>query len=131
MTSKIPNGLRVEVYWNLRKELYSVRALQDHGEHIKKGRVIGHQSFVRLDNAKFVVQPAGLARVRREGVKNVHAFIRGTWEAGPMAAGPHHPDQQVSYNPYKAGNFVMRSTGEPVTEADSVTLTHTGQAYIG
>ena len=66
-------NIRVEVYWNLHKRLFSVRALE--GEN--KGRVIDHAYGVRLSDATFVSQPAGRERVRREGVKNVHAFVRG------------------------------------------------------
>ena len=116
--------MQVEVYRNLHTGSWSIRSTAS-------GRVVDRADTVYITGAKLVVRPAGRAKVLQEQRKNVHAFIRGTWEAGPVVAGPHHPDQQVSYNPYKAGNFVMRSTGEPVTEANSVTLTHTGQAYIG
>jgi hypothetical protein len=65
--------MRVECYFNLRTHLWSVRAL----EGPDAGRVIGHAEKVLIRYARFVVQPAGRERVRREGVKNVHAFVRG------------------------------------------------------
>ena len=40
-------NIRVEVYWNLHKRLFSVRALE--GEN--KGRVIDHAYGVRLSDA--------------------------------------------------------------------------------
>ena len=111
----------VEVYRNLHTGSWSIRSS-------KTGLVIDHADQVHLTGAKLVVQPAGRAKVLREKRKNVHAFIRG--ERVPMAADPQPADQQVSYNPYKCGSFVIKSTGEPITEAGSVTLTAEGHAYI-
>ena len=111
----------VEVYRNLHTGSWSIR-------DSKTGLVVDHAEQVCLAGAKLVVQPAGRAKVLREQRKNVHAFIKG--EQVDVVAGPHHPDQRVSYNPYKCGSFVLKATGEPVTEADSVTLTAGGHAYI-
>lgn len=65
--------MRVEVYRNLNKNCFSVRAL----EGPEKGRVIEHVRSVAIKSPQFVVQPAGREKARREGYKNVHAFIRG------------------------------------------------------
>ena len=111
----------VEVYRNLHTGSWSIR-------DSRTGLVVDHAEQVCLAGARLVVQPAGRAKVLREQRKNVHAFIKG--ERVPMVAGPHHPDRQVSYNPYKCGSFVLKATGEPITEADSVTLTASGHAYI-
>jgi hypothetical protein len=99
--------MRVEVYWNLHKKLFSVRALE--GEN--KGRVIDHAYSVKLEEASFVVQPAGRERVRREGKKNVHAFVRGH-----LADYNHAPKMSypVTYNPYMYDSFVQADTKKPV-----------------
>ena len=99
--------MRVEVYWNLHKKLFSVRALE--GEN--KGRVIEHAYKVKLEEASFVVQPAGRERVLREGKKNVHAFVRG--RLAPYIEGPRR-SYPVTYNPYKYDSFVQPETEKPV-----------------
>ena len=65
--------MRVELYWNIPKKKYSVRALE--GEH--KGKVFTHVRYAEIIDAEFVVQPSGQKRVRESGQKNVHAFVRG------------------------------------------------------
>ena len=117
--------MRVEVYWNLHKRLFSVRALE--GEH--KGRVIDHAYGVTLKDAKFVVQPAGRERVRREGKKNVHAFVRGrlcflsingdTFGRDGLLL-PH--GQKITYNPFAHDTFVELNNKSPVHEANIVAM---------
>ena len=114
-------NIRVEVYWNLHKRLFSVRALE--GEN--KGRVIEHAYGVRLSDATFVSQPAGRERVRREGVKNVHAFVRGRMEHYDGADWwPGWPNARtgVTYHPYKYDTFVEVGTEEPVHKASTVLM---------
>lgn len=65
--------MRVEVYWNLHKNRFSVRALDGRD----KGIVIAHCEYVALTDATFHVQQAGRRRVIETGRKNVHAVIRG------------------------------------------------------
>lgn len=61
--------MRVEIYWNLHRKCFSVRV---------GGRVVAHaDAFIMARSVAFVVQPAGNAKVRRTGKKNVHAFVRG------------------------------------------------------
>ena len=96
------NKMKVQVYYNLHKKRLSVRSAET-------GLVINHADIVALDNAKFHVQPAGRAKVRREKRKNVHAYV-----SGDLAA-----KQQVDsgildeayYNPYK-NDFFVNSKGE-------------------
>ena len=75
---------RVEVYRNLNFGCFSVRALG--GKH--KGLVIDHVIQITLENAEFVVQPAGNRRVRDEKRKNVHAFVRGEKSGGGKIENP-------------------------------------------
>lgn len=103
--------MKVEVYFNLHKKCLSVRAL----EGDRKGRVIAHTDAVELFDVTFAVQPAGRAKVLREGRKNVHAFVRGIWVA-PMGAEAWQTTP-VTYNPYKYESFVNREDETPVTKA--------------
>jgi hypothetical protein len=96
MTPTVPQ--RVEVYRNLHKNCYSVRALN--GEN--KGRVIDHVQSITLKDATFVVQPAGRNRVLREQRKNVHAFVRGTTTDQPVKHG-----LSVRYDPYLNDAFIV------------------------
>tara|TARA_R110002020_G_scaffold43230_1_gene125895 strand:+ start:2358 stop:2714 length:357 start_codon:yes stop_codon:yes gene_type:complete len=108
--------MRVQVYWNLTKDCWSVVALE--GEH--KNRVVDHVDQVYLEAATFAVQPAGNARVRAEGRKNVHAFVRGN-RVGAL------PDERrscrhVMYNPYKYESFVFVDDKAPIESAKTVSL---------
>lgn len=104
----IPIGTKVEVYWNLHKKVYSVRARS--GE--QRGRVIAHVRDFTLTNVTFSVSQAGRERVLAEGRKNVHAFVRGEW-AGPTEV----MMSKVTYNPYKYTTFVRARDGIAVVAA--------------
>ncbi len=115
---------RVEVYWNLHKKTYSVRDLSGPN----KGRVTSHSDSITIKDVTFVVQPAGRARVMRDRVKNVHAFVRGVpHDRTDEEINARMVDQatgrgswtRVSYNPYKAGSF-LSSDGDPISRADLV-----------
>ena len=99
----------VEVYFNLHKNLFSVR---------HEGRVIDHTHKIMLRDAKFVVQPGGRARVLREGRKNVHAWVKGEMIGDIMH---HNCCHRIVYNPYKYESFVDKGEN-PVYEAERVFL---------
>ena len=105
---------RVRIYWNLHKKIWS---LQD----CKTGLVTKHVTAFTLHSAKFVVRPAGQAKVRREGKKNVHAFAVGTggFRDGIATCLSGRP---VTYNPYVNDTFVFADTGEPVTEVQAISV---------
>lgn len=69
----LSEGLLVDVYRNLHKHCWSVRAAC--GSH--RGRVIGHANSVLLRHCTFHVSEGGRLRAVREGRKNVHAHVRG------------------------------------------------------
>jgi len=102
--------MRVEVYFNLHKYVWSVRSA-------RTGRVILHTDKVHIRNPEFVVRQAGRERVLREGKKNVHAFVRG--EATYFDDfDPNYLDYTlVSYNPYKFDTFVDVYDTTPVRTA--------------
>lgn len=93
--------MKVFVYFNLHKKLFSVKALE--GE--KKGKVICHLDTINLKDVEFRVSKAGRERVLREHRKNVHAGVVGTVIS--YAQSPAMRDIDViKYNPYKADTFV-------------------------
>lgn len=107
---KVRPGDYVRVYRNLRlssdgRKVYSV---------LRGGRVVAHVHQIMLKDAKFQVQPAGRARVRRERRKCVHAFVAGTVTEsafGTDASG--RLPARVTYNPYQDDQFRCRSrTGD-------------------
>lgn len=105
--------MKVFVYFNLHKKVWSVRALE--GE--RKGRVVAHSEEVHLLNAKPKVSEAGRQRVLQEKRKNVHAGIVGEWVS-------HCPKWwyvdlvQPTYNPYKYKTFVDKTTEKEWTGSD-------------
>ena len=104
----------VEVYWNLRKRTWSVRA--------KDTRlVIDHKDSILLKDAILSVKQGGRERVLRDQQKNAHAFAIGEVVDLDRLIYPY--DSQVIYNPYKHTSFVMADTEEPIYKADHVYLT--------
>ena len=107
--------MRVEVYFNLHKHLFSVRSA-------RSGRVILHTDKVHLRNPEFVVRQGGRQRVLREGKKNVHAFVRGDcpfYRLNPRNA----TLDTITYNPYKYETFVYEDNGKPCLQSDYAELT--------
>ena len=100
--------MRVEVYFNLHKHLFSVRSA-------RSGRVILHTDRVHIHNPEFVVRQGGRQRVLREGKKNVHAFVRG--EATYFSKYDCPTLDNVGYNPYKYDSFVKWVDETPVRRA--------------
>lgn len=107
--------MRVYVYFNLHKNLWSVRALE--GEN--KGRVIQHASEVYLSDCTFKVSEAGRQRVLREMQRNVHAGVTGDLADRPPRTAP---SDRITYNPYKHATFVRADSLEPVHRAAGVLL---------
>ena len=117
-----------DVYRNLNKGGLSAKAVS--GEN--RGRVVERAGTALVEGATFRVQRAGLMRARREGQRNVHAFVRG--EASMGADVRHvfeHPDAvPVRYNPFLADHFVRADNGEPVTEARVVGISEGRMAAL-
>lgn len=109
------NTMSVEIYFNLHKKVYSVR---------HKGKVIEHATAVTVMDPKFVVQPAGRAKVLRDKVKNVHAFVRtdDMWtvetDLNYEFCEPFLPSERIKYNPYMADTFVSCATGDAIHKAE-------------
>jgi hypothetical protein len=58
----------VRVYRNLRRKCYSI---------VQDDRVVAHATALAIVGARFAVSAAGRARARRDGRKNVHAWVIG------------------------------------------------------
>jgi hypothetical protein len=108
--------MRVFVYFNLHKLLWSVRAL----EGPDKGRVIQHAHEVHLVDCTFKVSEAGRQRVLSERRKNVHSGVVGRLTDAAPANTP--AGLRVTYNPYKYATFVRPDTFEAVHAAARVHL---------
>jgi hypothetical protein len=94
--------MKVFVYYNLHKHLWSIKAL----EGKDKGRVIAHRKELALFRCTPKVSQAGRKRVLKEKRKNVHAGMVGTWYRCNLR---HDLDRRgVTYNPYKYESFVYR-----------------------
>jgi len=89
---------QVRLYWNSHKKLFSVQAPYPSDRGVK-WIVVGHTANVQLTNCTFQVSAAGHRRALREGVKNVHAFVRGTL-AGVDAVEIPEEQTDVLYNVY-------------------------------
>jgi len=107
--------MRVEVYFNLHKHVFSVR-------QCSTGRVILHTDKVHIRDPEFVVRKSGRDRVLREGKKNVHAFVRGEISYFPDFDPDYLGYSLVAYNPYKYDTFVDVEGITPVRTAKRAAL---------
>lgn len=117
--------MKVFVYFNLHRKLWSVKALS--GE--SKGRVIGHFHHVGVRRATFKVSEAGRQRVIREQRKNVHAGVKGelVWTDKENYTSGIVLGHKVTYNPYKFNTFVDKETLRPVHHAAEVWMDATNR----
>ena len=101
--------MKVFVYFNLHKRVFSVKAL----EGAEKGRVIGHRTSLAIYSPVFKVSEAGRQRVVREKRKNVHAGVVGFLTAPYDWTKELVEWTPVTYNPYIFSSFVTM-LGKPV-----------------
>ena len=104
--------MKVFVYFNLHKRVFSVKAL----EGAEKGRVIGHRTSLAIYSPVFKVSEAGRQRVVREKRKNVHAGVVGFLTAPYDWTKELVEWTPVLYNPYVFSSFVT-PRGKPVHKA--------------
>ena len=91
------NTDRIRAYYNLHRKCFSV---QDY----KTGLVIEHTDKLFVTNAMFVVRKSGNERVKKEGKKNVHAFVNGIRQSKWQNT-DHCNNYEVKYNPYTMDFF--------------------------
>lgn len=112
--------MKVFVYFNLHKKLFSIKAL----EGPNKGRVVGHSNCITLKDVQFKVSEAGRQRVLRERKKNVHAGVVGHWNGELAMDIVHRCITSVTYNPYKYDSFVYKDNESPIQKASQAFLTN-------
>ena len=91
------NTDRIRVYYNLHRKCFSIQDYQT-------GLVTEHTDKLFMTNAMFVVRKSGNERVKKEGKKNVHAFVNGIrqpkWQNTDNCN-----NYEVKYNPYTMDFF--------------------------
>ena len=109
-------GKRVYVYYNLHTHTWSVRL---------GSKVVLHTDYIKLKDVEFRVRVGGREKVRAEQSKNVHAFVIGNIVnyslPGEEIPSPTLP-VEVTYNPYRYNNFVVKSSEEELFNADEVEM---------
>ena len=90
------NTDRIRTYYNLHRKCFSIQDYQT-------GLVTEHIDKLFMTNAMFVVRKSGNERVKKEGKKNVHAFVNGIRQ--PKWITPHLSYQEVKYDPYTMDYF--------------------------
>lgn len=98
-------GDPIDCYRNLNKDgLFSIRQRQ--GPF--KGLVCGHARAIVLTDPVLVVGEKSRQRVLSEQTRNVHAFVRGRFEAAfgcDLTASAMRKLIRVSYSPFLSGQF--------------------------
>lgn len=121
----LEHGQRVQVYRNLHNGLFSVRDK-------KNGLVVAHGTHIHLNDCSAVIGLAGQLKARRSQIRNVHAWIEGTYLGTLDLSGVYNfiPEpHELYYNPYTTDTFMDRLTGEPVESAERVYF-YGKKAYI-
>lgn len=110
-------GKKVKTYYDVNRHMFSVTY---------SGIVVLKADYVRLKNVTFLVSEKGKERVRKEGQKNVHAYVTGTltdYCKNPCEVIPE-PETGIviTYNPKRDEFFNIRETGKLIYNADEVEL---------
>lgn len=117
--------MRAIVYKNLNRGDWSL-ANPAGKSGLGRGKVFDHAAAVCIVNPVFVVQESARNRVVAKKCREVHAWIVGdVVDAVP----PGMVRVEVTYNPYRCGEFTLRD-GSPVTAAACVEFAADGLAYI-
>jgi hypothetical protein len=138
--------IKVDVYWNIHKQCYSLR---------HRGKVVAHTKFTELRDVEFIVNQKGRERTIREGKKYVHAFVRGWvvvepldfswWDDFPQGEVPqgeawdikflgstteYTATYVVEYNPRLHKSFITQSLGgfDPIHQSEEAYLTTIGDS---
>lgn len=143
--NRIEYGVRVEAHPHRPRVLKQRAGGSDLTISVRptaKGGRVQYGSLLMLADCTFDVQPAGPTRVREvTGVRDVHAFVRGTVtlffnDEGDSQHftehGLHEPYVRVSYNPFKADHFYevlpqpdgSHEAGRQVLAARAVVMRH-------
>lgn len=114
-------GERVEVYYNLHKGGFSIKALQ--GEH--KGTVVAYSGSLLITNCEYRVNDNALNTILATKRKKVYAVVRGTFNGSmPNDLRTDHLEK-LSINPYHCPYFTD-TKGNRVHESKMATFTGKG-----
>lgn len=116
---KLSTGQIVQIYRNLKNGKWSIRDKRTH-------LVVAHADELVLHNAAFISNQAGQQRVKETGVKNVHAYIEGSYNNLDFLPIIH--DRKVHYNPFQSHLFFDQH-GEIIKNAKSVIFGKEGLVY--
>ena len=97
------NTDRIRAYYNLHRKCFSVQDYQT-------GLVTEHTDKLFVTNAMFVVRESGNKKVKREGRKNVHAFVNGIRSKLKRGMMPEFVCREVKYDPYTMDFFHYKRT---------------------
>ena len=117
------NMIKVYVYFNLRKKVFSIKALEGY----MKGKVIKYadkNELILIKEATFKVSEKGRQRVLQEHRKNVHAGIQGYMlvQNKKEKNVDIHKLKEAYYNPYLVKTFVDKETNDSIFTTDYVVL---------
>ncbi len=107
----------VDVYWNSNKRCFSVR---------QNGDVVAHTNNLMLKDVAFNINRSGQNRVRKTGIKNVHAVISG-YIIKPIRL---EKPTRVVYNPNKYRHFMCTEKGQAIVASPFVKLQAKGYALV-
>lgn len=94
------------------KPIYLYRNLSSKDEFHKysvmqNNLVVAHTGQIMLKNVEFIVRKSGLAKVRREKRKCVHAFIKGyITNSSKDTVALERSSCRITYNPYLNNTFM-------------------------
>lgn len=92
-------------------------------------RLITHDTYVALKDVRFVVNTKGSKRVKDQGVRNVHAYVRGKLVEHDSTTTPDTAGMvQCTYNPFEHTSFIRTDTGEEVSYT-AFLIGHNGKVY--
>jgi len=113
---QVLEGMKVKVYFNLHKNVFSIVAL----EGTNKNKVVGYANTLELQNVTFKVNESGRQRVLKEKRKNVHAYVVGYLKG--LSNNSIDSSNHISYNPYKADYFYYKATNKQVNNISNALL---------
>lgn len=126
-----------KVYRNINNGLISIAER-------RSGLVVAHCDSVTMQSVAFRVSDKGRQRVIKEQRKNVHAFAIGrvidveglrpykgrNLDSGLSVVEDSDMPTVITYNPYKAAQFVEMETSKPVFRAQFAKIHRTGAMII-
>lgn len=115
---------RVNVHLNLRSPGRKQFTVRD--RTLKKKT---DDTYVLLKDVRFVVNPKGSQRVKEQGRRNTHAYVRGRLIEHDSTTTPTIDGMvQCTYNPFEHTSFIRTDTGEPVSYT-AVLVCYKGKVY--